>query len=233
MMNNLQEMEQEKSVLRWGGLSGLAGGILSILVMVFVGVFVPPDPADLAGWVTRFPDIQAVRVVENLVYLMALILEVPLFLALYRALRRTSLAPALFGSALGILGLVAMAVSATPHAAHAPLSDLYHAPGATPVDQATLALVWQATWGIFDAMLYVGFLVVPIGLTLLGVGMLRPPAFGKGVGGVIVALGVVGVVAAVLQMADPAAIFGVGSYLGGIIAYLVLGWKVYSLSRVV
>ena len=230
-MTELLNIEQEKSVLRWGGLSGLLGGILFILVMVFVGVFVPPDPADLAGWVTRFPDIQAARVVENVIYLVALLLEVPLFLALYRALRKTSLAPALFGSALGILGLVAMVVSATPHVAHAPLSDLYHAPGATPADQAALALMWQATKGIFDAMLYVGFFVVPIGLTLLGVAMLGAPAFGKGLGGVIVALGVVGVVAAVLQMADPAAMIGVGSYFACLISYLVLGWKVYRLSR--
>ncbi|MEE9173113.1 MAG: hypothetical protein V3U41_09470 [candidate division NC10 bacterium] len=42
----------------------------------------------------------------NSPYLVALILEVTLFLALYRALRGTSLAPALFGSVLGILGLV-------------------------------------------------------------------------------------------------------------------------------
>jgi hypothetical protein len=170
-------------------------------------------------------------VVENLLYLVGLILEVTLFLALYRALRRTSLAPALFGSVLGILGLVAMVVSATPHVAHAPLSDLYHAPGASAADQATLALMWQATWGIFDAMLYVGFFLVPTGLLLLGVGMLGSPTFGRGFGGVSMALGVVGLVAAVLQMIDPASLVGVGSYLACLIFYLVLGWKVYSLSR--
>jgi len=232
MMTDLQKIEQEKSVLRWGGLAGVLGGILFILVMVFVVVFVPPDPADLAGFVTRFPDIQATRVVENIIYLVALLLEVPLFLALYRALRKTSLAPALFGSVLGILGLTAMVISTTPHVAHAPLSDLYHAPGATPADQAALALMWQAIWGMFNAPLYVGFFVVPIGLILLGVGMLGAPTFGKGFGGVSVALGVVGLVAAVLQMADPASGAGVGSYFAGIIFYLILGWKVYSLSRV-
>jgi hypothetical protein len=231
MMNDLQKMEQEKSVLRWGGLAGMLGGILFILVMVFVGVFVPPDPVDLAEWVTRFPAIRAARVVENGIYLVALILEVPLFLALYWALRRTSLAPALFGSALGILGLVAMVVSTTPHVAHAPLSDLYHAPGATPEDQATLALMWQATWGIFNAMLYVGFFVVPIGLILLGVAMLGAPAFGKGFGGVSVVLGVVGLVAAVLQMVDPSSMIGVVTYFVCLIFYLILGWKVYSLSK--
>ena len=178
-MNDLQKMEQEKSVLKWGGLAGLLGFILFILVWVVVGVFVPPDPADLAGWVTRFPDIRAARVVENGIYLVALLLEVPLFLALYRALRKTSLAPALFGSVLGIVGLVVMVVGTTPHVAHAPLSDLFHAPGATPADQATLALLWQAIWGIFDAMLYVGFFVVPVGIIVLGVAMFGAPTFGK------------------------------------------------------
>jgi hypothetical protein len=233
MMNDSPKMQHEKSVLRWGGLAGMLGTILSILavVVVVVGPAGLEDPADLAEWVTRFPDIRAARVVENLLYLVGLILEVTFFLALYRALRGTSLAPALFGSALGILGLVAMAVSATPHVAHAPLSDLYHAPGATPEDQATLALMWQATWGIFDAMLYVGFFVVPTGLLLLGVGMLGAPAFGKGFGAVSLVLGVVGLVAAVLQMADPSSMIGAGSYLACLIFYLVLGWKVYSLSK--
>jgi hypothetical protein len=183
------------------------------------------------GWPVRFPDIRAARIVENGIYLVALILEVPLLLALYQALRKTSLAPALFGSALGILGLVAMVVSTTPHVAHAPLSDLYHAPGATPAEQATLALLWQATWGIFNAMLYVGFFVISIGLILLGVGMFGAPTFGKGFGRVSVVLGVVGLVAAVLQMVDPASMIGAATYSACLIFYLVLGWKVYSLSR--
>jgi len=226
-------MEQEKSVLRWGGLAGMLGGILFILlwVVIIAGPVGMEDPADLAGWVTRFPDIKAARVVENGLYLVALSLEVTLFLALYRALRRTSLAPALFGSVLGILGLGVFMAGALPHVAHAPLSDLYHAPGATPEDQAAIALMWQATWGVFDAMLYVGFFVVPIGLIALGAAMLGAPAFGKGFGGLSVVLGVVGLVAAVLQMADPSSMIGAGSYFACLIFYFVLGWKVYSLSR--
>jgi hypothetical protein len=233
-MNDLQKMEQERGVLRWGGLGGMLGGVLLILtwVVVIAGPVGMEDPADLAGWVTRFPDIRAARVVENLLYLVALILEVTLFLALYRALRRASLAPALFGSVLGILGLVVYMVGALPHVAHALLSDLYHAPGATAGDQATLALLWQATWGIFDAMLYVGFFVVPTGLIALGLAMLGAPAFGKGFGGVSILLGVVGLVAAVLQMVDPSSMIGAGSYFACLIFYIVLGWRVFSLSRV-
>jgi hypothetical protein len=84
MMNDLQKMEQEKSVLRWGGLAGVLGGILFILtwVVLIAGPVGMEDPADLAGWVTRFPDIRAARVVENGIYLVGLLLEVTLFLAL-------------------------------------------------------------------------------------------------------------------------------------------------------
>jgi len=232
-MNDFQFLEQEKSVLRWGGLAGMLGGTLFILawVVVLAGPVGMEDPATLEEWVTRFPDIKTARVVENIIYLVALILEVPLFLALYRALRRTGLAPALFGSVLGIIGITIFMVGALPHAAHAQLSDLYHAPGATPADQAALALLWQAVWGILDAVLYVGFLVVPIGLFLLGVGMLGSPAFGKGYGWVSVALGVIGLIAAVLQIIDPASMIGAGSYFACLIFYFILGWKVWSLSK--
>jgi hypothetical protein len=80
----------------------------------------------------RFPDIRAVRTVEDSLYLVVLILWVAHFLALYRALRETSLAPALFGSVIGIVGFGVLAAGALPHVASVPISELYHAPGATP-----------------------------------------------------------------------------------------------------
>jgi hypothetical protein len=54
-------MEQEKSLLRWGGLAGILGAILFILVFIVVAAFVGPDPAELEGRVIRFPDIRAAR----------------------------------------------------------------------------------------------------------------------------------------------------------------------------
>jgi hypothetical protein len=228
----MMAMDEEKSVLRWGGLAGILGGIIFILVFVVVIVFVGADPAQPEGEVIRFPEIRAARTVENSLYLVVLILWIAHFLALYRALRRTSLAPALFGSIVGIVGLGVLAAGALPHVATAPISDLYHAPGATPEDQATLVLLWQATEGIFDALFGVGLLVVPIGLITLGVAMLGAPAFGKGSGGISVVLGVIGVVAATVLLVDPLSPIAFVGVLALIVFNLVLGWKVYSLSRV-
>jgi hypothetical protein len=228
----MMAMDEEKGVLRWGGLAGILGGIIFILVFVVVIVFVGADPAQPEGEVIRFPEIRAARTVENSLYLVVLILWIAHFLALYRALRRTSLAPALFGSIVGIVGLGVLAAGALPHVATAPISDLYHAPGATPEDQATLVLLWQATEGIFDALFGVGLLVVPIGLITLGVAMLGAPAFGKGSGGISVVLGVIGVVAATVLLVDPLSPIAFVGVLALIVFNLVLGWKVYSLSRV-
>jgi hypothetical protein len=226
-----QKMEEEQSVLRWGGLAGILGGIIFILVFVVVIAFVGADPAQPEGEVMRFPDIRAARTVEDSLYLMVLILWVAHFLALYRALRETSLAPAFFGSVIGIVGLGVLGAGALPHVASVAISELYHAPGATPGDRATLVLLWQATQGIFDALFGAGLLLVPIGFVALGVAMLRSPAFGKGFGGVSVVLGVAGVVAASVLLVDPLSPSAFVGVLSLIIFHLVLGWKLYSLSR--
>src|SRR5918997_4540496 len=171
----MKAIDEEKGILRWGGLAGILGGIIFIVVFAVVIVFVGADPADPEGEVMKFPEVRAAHTVENGLYLVVLILWVAHFLALYRALRGTSLAPALFGSVLGIVGLGVLAACAPPHVATAPISDPYHAPGATPDDRAALVLMWQATQGIFDALLVTGLFILPAGFVSLGVAMLKAP----------------------------------------------------------
>ena len=222
--------EQADSTLRWGGLAGTSGSVLLILVFGIVAAFVGMGPAGPEEAVVRFPDVRAVRTVENSLYLVVLVLWVMHFLALHRALRRSRPAPALFGSVLSILGLAVLAAGALPHIATAPISDLYHAPGATPQDRATLVLVWQATQGMFDALLVTGLVILPMGLIALGAAMLGAPAFGKRLGGTTVALGAVGLAAASALLVDvsPLGVLGVFAL---IVFHLVLGWKVHKLSR--
>jgi hypothetical protein len=230
-MTAVPAMDQEKGILRWGGLAGILGGVLFILVFVIVGVFVGADPAEPAGAVMRFPDIRAARTVENGLYLVVLIVWAIHFVALYRALRWARPAPALFGSVLGIVGLVVLAAGALPHAASLPISELYHAPGATAEDQATLALVWQATQGIFNALLVTGLVILPWSLVALGVAMLGAPAFGTGYGWASVALGMVAAGAAIALLVDPLSFIAVIGVFALIVFHLVIGWKLLSLSR--
>jgi hypothetical protein len=88
--------------------------------------------------------------------------------------------------------------------------------------------LWRATQGIFDALFGAGLLLVPIGLIALGMAMFGVPAFGKRFGGV---LGVVGVVAASVLLVDPHSPSAFAGVLALIAFHLVLGWKLYSLSR--
>jgi hypothetical protein len=127
-------------------------------------------------------------------------------------------------------GMVVLATGSLPHVATIPISDLYLAPGATPEEQATLVRLWQATQGIFDALLVVGFVLLPIGIIALGVAMFEAPAFGKGVGGVSLGLGVIGIVAASVVLIEVSEIAAIGMF-ALIIFHLVTGWKLYRLSR--
>jgi hypothetical protein len=231
MMNDVLKVAEEKSVLRWGGLAGIVGGILLVVVFVIVGVFVGAPAAGPAETIMRFPDVRAAHIVEEVLWLGVLALWAIHFLALYRALRGTSPAPALFGSALGIMGLVVVAADALRQVARTPLSDLYHAPGATAADQATLVLVWQATGGMLDMLLSAGLFLLTIGLIALGAAMLGAPAFGKGLGWMTVTIGVVGLVATTVFLLDTTSLVGAVGVLGLLVFHIALGWKVYSLSR--
>ncbi len=230
-MTAVSTMGAENGVLRWGGLAGILGGVLFILVFVIVGVFVGAEPAAPAAEVSRFPDIRAARTVENGLYLVVLLLWAIHFVALYRALGDRRRASALFGSVLGIVGLAVLVVGALPHAVSVPISDLYHAPGATSEDQATLVLVWQATQAVFNALLVTGLVILPASLVALGAAMLGAPAFGKGYGRLGVALGIVGLAAAGALLADPVSFVAVVGIFALIAFHLVVGWKVFALSR--
>jgi hypothetical protein len=223
-------MSKERSVLRWGGLAGILAGISFILTIIILLGLVPAAPTTAAGLVMRWPDVRLAITLGNAIYLVADILWITLFLALYRALRGTSLAPALFGSVLGLLGVVVQAVGALPPVVFGRISDLYHAPGVTTVDQATLALLWQAAQASFNETDTVGFLFWNVGFIVIGVAMLKAPAFGKVFGTVSVVLGMAGVVGISLIAIDSVS-FAPFGILAFIIFPILFGWKVYRLSR--
>ena len=142
--------KDDRNVLRWGGLAGILGGILSILFIVVLAALIPTAPTDPNAVVARFPSVRLATMVGETIYLGSVILWALLLLALYRALRGVSKVPAIFGSGLGLIGIVSLVTGGVPAVAFSRISDLYHSSTVTPTDQAALAWVWQGTQAIFN-----------------------------------------------------------------------------------
>ncbi|MGB1287077.1 MAG: hypothetical protein ACPG7F_11130 [Aggregatilineales bacterium] len=230
-MSAIQTSKQEKNLLATGGLAGILGSVVFIIVFIIVGVFVGEDPIELEAWLTRFPDIRTARIFENGLYLLVLILWIPHTLALYYTLKSRSLAPALFGAAITIGGLLIIAAGALPHIATTQLSDLYYAADATDVDQATIVLMWQGTWAIFDALLIAGLAFIPFAFMNFGVAMRQHPDFGSIYSGLSFILGILGFGAIGMSMVDPNSPVAAVVIFGMIIFHFVIGWKLIRLSR--
>ncbi|MEU8104090.1 hypothetical protein AB0C18_10225 [Nonomuraea muscovyensis] len=218
--------EADKRVTRWGGLAGLGGGLLFIGVFAWVIILAGPDPAGPAGPITRFPEIRAVRTVENGLYLAVLALWVPAQLALRRALHGTNPAAATYGSTLNLVGLGVLAAGAVPHIVTSRLSDLYHAPGVSTGRQDALVVAWQAVQGLFDALLVTGLLLMAIGIIVIGSAMLSSPSFGKASGIASSALGVVALAAGIAVLIDPSSLAAAAGVIALIAFHLIIGWRV-------
>lgn len=228
-MNDTQASELTDSTLKWGGLAGVAGSLALLgtfgLVAAFVGMDITP-----AESLTTFPDIKVARTFENSLYLGALLLWALHYLAMHRAFSRNGETAPLFGTALSLGGLVLLAAGAVPHVATAPLSDLYQTPGATTQDQATLVMLWTGIEAVFEALLYTGLVILPLGLVALGTAMRRHPGYGPRLAMSTIGLGIAGLAAAVavlLGLPDMAAI--------GVLAlmafHLTLGWRTVKVAK--
>ncbi len=224
-------MENDKSVLRWGGLAGILAFIVWIVEMPLYGFIDPFVPEGLMN----FTDNRAALGLSTILMMTIAILSVALVLSLYRALRGTNLAFALFGSVLGVVGYVATALGdASTFFAFAPISDLNQAPAATAETQSTVVLLWETTQGITSTFFFVGSLFMTMCFIVLGVAMHRAPGFGRrfALASIVLGMiGIVGVVSSLFVAGDTGVqIMGIAVF-ANLIFLPLFGWKVYSLSR--
>jgi hypothetical protein len=226
-----ETISKERSFLRLGGIAGILGGILFILTIVTLAGFGPSTTASPDALVNNYPNVRSVLAVGNGFYFLASISLVGLALGLYRALRGTSPALALFGGVLYILGLGVTFVEDTTQFAFDPLSNLYHSSGATPTDQHTITLIWQATQGMFNQFDTSATILISGGFIVLGVTMFRVQTFGKILGGLSVAFGAAQILAINLFSTNSAA-YAPFALLAFLIFPILFGWKLYSLSKV-
>jgi hypothetical protein len=92
--------------------------------------------------------------------------------------------------------------------------------------------MWEATQGIFNALLITGLVILPVGHIALGLAMLKSPAFGRGVGRMSVLIGAVGIMAACVLLVDPHSPIAAATVLTLIVFHIVAGWNVYKLASV-
>ncbi|MEO3782076.1 hypothetical protein ABGB12_02010 [Actinocorallia sp. B10E7] len=215
---------EETRLLRLGGAAGALGSALLLGTFVFVAALGLPDPSTTES-LLRFPEIKTARVVENTLYLAALVLMALHTLALSRTLRRTSPAASFFGGAVGVLGFTVLICGALLHVATAPLADLHR--DAPPEDKTTVVLVWQGVQSIFDTLLVTGAALVPFALIALGRAMLDSPAFGPAVGRTGLVLGVISLTGAAVAVVIPGSLAVAASILGLSAFHAVVGLKSY------
>ena len=222
-------MDREKSFLRWSGLAGMIAGIFFILTIVTLIEFGPSTTATPAQLVANFPNVRTGLAVGNGFYFLVSVSLVGLALGLYRALRGTNPGPAVFGAVLYVLGLGVTFIEDTTQFAFDPISNLYHAPGATPADQATLAFIWQATQGMFNEFDVAATILLSTGLITLGVAMFRTPSFGRVFGGLSVVIGAAQIVAVNLVSTNSAG-YAPFALLAFLVFPVLFGWKLYRMS---
>jgi len=218
------ERTSERQLRRWGGIAGVGGVILmlgSVVVVVALGLPDASDPETL----TDFADIESGRIAEHFLYLGALILFALHVLVLQRLLSAAHPAAALFGTAVAEFGLVIMAASSLLHVSTSPLAELYAASGTSPGELSAIEYAWYGAQSVFDTMLTTGVLLVPIGIVLLGVAMRRAPAFGTGIATSAIGLGALGIIGAVIAVADPGSDFAAASVLAIVVSFLITGWR--------
>jgi len=223
-------MDPEKSFLRWGGLAGILAGVFFILTIITLVEFGPSTTATPAQLVMNFPNVRTGLAVGNGFYFLVSVSLVGLALGLYKALRGASPGPAVFGTVLYVLGLGVTFIEDTTQFAFDPISNLYHAPGATPADQATLALLWQATQGMFNEFDVAATLLLSTGLIVLGVAMIMTPRFAKVFGGLSIAFGLAQIIGISLFSTNSVA-YAPFALLAFLVFPVVFGLKLYRLSK--
>jgi len=221
--------EKERSFLRWSGLAGIMAGVFLMVTIVTLIAFGPSTTASPAALVANFPNVRTALTVGNFFYFLVSVSLVGLTLGIYRALRKSS-PVALFGTVLFALGLGVTFAEDTTQVAFDPISNLYHAPGATAADQHTLSLLWQATQGMFNQFDVGATLLLSTGLIVLGMAMFRPPAFGKVFGGLSIAFGMAQIVGISFVSTNSAA-YAPFALLAFFVFPVVFGLKVYRLSK--
>ncbi len=230
----------DDSATRRGGLAGLGGAAALVAAFFTYPIFDLPSVDEVES-LTNYSELATGRVVENSLYLAALVLWAVHFVAMGRTGRQTadggtadSATPhgestnggPLLAPVVGVFGLVVMATGALIHISTSALSDLYIGAAGSAAEQAEIVLVWQALQAVFNTLLVTGVAIVPFAMVTLAWSLIKNGAVGRLSGGIALALGAaaaVGGAAGVIGGADspgvPVAVLSMLVY------HAIIGWR--------
>ncbi|HEX9012097.1 MAG TPA: hypothetical protein VF813_01225 [Anaerolineaceae bacterium] len=188
---------QQEENTSWAGLYRLAGGavlLTAVFIPIQIAVFLlNPPPASVPGWFSLFRAAPLTALLDlDLLLLVDQVLAVPVFLALYMALRRTHPALMLATLALSMLAAV-LFIASNPGFAMLNLSQQYAA--AAEGERAGLLAAGQAVMSQYNGSAFqVSYLVGALALIAFSAVMLRNQVFSRataylGIAANVIALG--------------------------------------------
>jgi hypothetical protein len=216
--------DQDRSLLRWGGVAGVLGSLMMPAIFAFLAVVGGLETLGPAGEIERFPEMRGARIIENAGYLLTLALWAVNAMALGTVLRTQAPGPALTGAVFLVLGLAVLATGAVPHVVTTPMSDLYHAADTTADLRAALVVHWQAIQGWVDAMVVTGLVLTPFGIAALSLAMLAHPDLRGWPAWAGFALAAAGLVSGVMGLNTADDILAIGIF-ALVFFHLLFGWK--------
>lgn len=225
-------MGEDKRILQIGGLGGLLAGIVLIVgSVVFVSV---GGAGTTEESLTRMNEFGAAYLAFPALSLVAFLLSLPLFLALYRGTKSAGPAPAMLGVVLGASGALVVAANWAMILIGLPVLSQVHAT-ATDAERSMILFAAQAWEQITHAFQFFGGLLIGLAATSFGWGMLASHGGSRVYGWASAILGLLITASWVLAAGFSGtgidvAFVGIG-LLATIPLFLLLGWRVYSLSR--
>jgi len=174
-----------KSLYKAGGASALMVGTLLLIEMITYIVTSAPSLADTAGWFSLFHNNRFIGLIDfGILELYALVLFVPMFLALYAVLRRASESDMAIAAILAFVG-IAVNFATSKLFSLLTLSDLYAAAATAAIKSQFLA-AGQASLAV-SALGGIGGCVeggIPLAVSglIISVIMLRSNILGRAAG---------------------------------------------------
>lgn len=224
------EQTSDRPLYRWGGIAALAGVVSMVGAGGVVGAFGLPDASDVET-LRDFGDIETGRILEHFLYLGALVLFALHTVVLHRLLAPAHRPAALFGAVVAEFGLVIMAASSMLHVSTSALAELYTDPDVPAGDLASIEYAWHGTQSVFDTMLATGALLVPVGILLFGLAMLRAPEFGPRLAWSAIVIGALGFLGAAIEVVDQDLELSALAVLAIVVFHLGSGWRTLTLGR--